>query len=60
MMKINMCEQFGWTEREFLQENTVGFIKQIGVYNTLSKKSAKVQEGYQPAKPTVRVVGGPG
>ena len=57
LIEINLCEQFHWTERQLREENTVGFIRRIGLYNELSKKAEKVKGSYEPAKPKVTVRG---
>jgi len=57
VVEISLCEQFHWTERQLREENTVGFIRRIGLYNELSQKAQKSKANYEPAKPKVTVRG---
>lgn len=58
--EVSWCEQFHWTEKQLREENTVGFVRKISLYNELSRKAAKAkdQKGYEPAKPKVNIIGG--
>ena len=57
LVEISLCEQFHWTERQLREENTVGFVRRIGLFNELSQKAQKSKGSYEPAKAKVSVRG---
>ncbi len=48
--KVAICEQFGWTEEEFLKQNSIGFIRQISAMNDVREKVRREEELKAEAK----------
>lgn len=42
-----MCMQFGWTEKMLYEENTTGFIRRVGEFNSIRRKAEKIIEQRQ-------------